>query len=309
MKKILLITMSFAFALSCSTDELVDKLPLSDMELKLDEYGLFNNGKQFDGYTLGLDPNIIYFNGRSNKKLTMKSFNITDRNNLLSWQSKDDLSVEVYEGYGVNSTHIISEFKTITPYQYGDDNVFIIWGIAVGEQYAMQQRIITSDLYFTSGDKREKFESMTYPSKSYFYTKIKPWYDGSVIVSKSSASGRLVDSCFCYSVKGEELFSFKKNIKSFVNVNYIAINNTNYIEFIGGIRGTFRHSNIKDNKQVWESVMPLKDLAEDTRIDEVKFTILNTIDVLCEFNYTLFSGGIGSRDVIVKIKTGQIVVQ
>jgi len=313
MKKFLLIAMSFAFMLSCSTDELSDnlndKLPSSEMELKLDEYGLFNSDKQFDAYTLGLDPNIIYFNGRYENKLCMESFKTKEKSKLLSWQSKDKYSLEVYEGYGVNTTHVISKFRTITPYQLGEDNIFIIWGIAVGEQYTVHQRIITSDLYFTSGDNSKKLESRTYPEKSYFYSKVKPWFKASVLVSKRAVVAPAADSCFCYSMKGEELFAFKKHIDFFPTKNYIPINTTNYIEFQGGIKGTLCNCNIKDNKKVWESEMPLKDLPKDTRIDKIEFSILNTNDVLCKFNYTLFSGVTGSRKLIVKINTGEIEVQ
>lgn len=313
MKKFLLIAISFAFMLSCSTDELSDnlndKLPSSEMELKLDEYGLFNSEKQFDAYTLGLDPNIIYFNGRYENKLCMESFKTKEKSKLLSWQSKDKYSLEVYEGYGVNTTHVISKFRTITPYQLGEDNIFIIWGIAVGEQYTLHQRIITSDLYFTSGDNSKKLESRTYPEKSYFYSKIQAWFNGSVIVSKRGVIAPSLDSCFCYSVKGEELFKFRDNKNSIPTKNYLAINNTNFIEFRGDARGTLCNINIKDSKKIWESEMPLKDLPEDTRIDNIDFSILNTSDVLCKFNYTLFSGVTGSRKLIVKINTGEIEVQ
>ncbi|MCT4602017.1 MAG: hypothetical protein N4A59_03785 [Marinifilum sp.] len=306
--KIVLTALVSIIFLSCSSDnEDVAKVPTTDFELKLDEYGLFDIDKNFEGYTLGLDTNLIYFNGRLDNQLCMEAFNKDNKINLLSWESDDKLVLEVHEGYGVNSTHEISVFRTINPYDYNDKHTYILWGIAEGDQYDQRERIITSDLYFTSVNK--KYESMTFPSKAYFYSDLIPWYEDKVLVTKTPVEwnyGKL-DSCFCYSMTGEEVFKFEKNINFYPDRNYIVISTSNYIEFVGDAGGYFCNKDITENIQVWESDKPLSDLPEDTRIDSIEFSLYGSSQISCIFNYTFYSGEKGTREVKVEIETGKII--
>lgn len=307
--KSLLLTLLSISILSCEKEqgeEQLDKKPTTDFEIKLNDYGLFNVEKEFESYNLGIDTNNIYFVGRLDQKLCVESFNKTNKTNLLSWVSDVNLEIEVHEGYGVNSTHQISLFGARTAYNYNNEHAFILWGIAKGSQYRSDQRIITSDLYFTSSNR--KYESMTFPTKAYFYTELISWYEDQIIVSKTPVDGTYgrIDSCFCYSMEGEEIFKFEKTNNFYPVRNYIAISPTNYIEFSGDSRGAFYNKNIIENKQIWESNLPLSDLPEDTRIDSIKFSRLSSSQLICNFNYTLYSGEKGEREMKIDIETGKL---
>lgn len=305
-KEFLFIALLSIIILSCEKEEGNEKKqPSTEFELELDTYGLFDVEKEFESYSLGIDTNHVYFNGRLDQKLCVEAFNKTNKTNLLSWESDDKLSIEVHEGYGVNSTHEITKFITITPYSYNDDHVYVLWGLAEGSQYPQNQRIITSDLYFTSGNK--KYESMTFPTNAYFYYDLIPWYEDKVIVTKKpveSYTGK-VDSCYCYSMDGTEIFNFTKN-NNYPTGNYIAISTSNYIKFFTSVTGNFTNVNIIENKKLWESEAPLNDLPEDTRIDSVELSRYNADQISCVFKYTLFSGEQGTREVKVNIETGII---
>ncbi|MCG8578293.1 MAG: hypothetical protein MI866_00150 [Bacteroidales bacterium] len=293
--------------LSCEQEDTkVDKTPTTEFEFQLDAYGLFGVEKEFESTALGVDTNHIYFNGRLNQKLCMEAFNKSNKVNLLSWESEDNLVVEVHEGYGVNSTHEISIFRTITPYSFDNKHAYILWGIAEGSQYQTGQRIITSNLYFSSANRR--FESMTFPSQAYFYSEIIPWHDDKIMVTKKPVEWNegKKDSCFCYSITGQEVYKFEKKHNFYPTRNYIAVSTSNYIQFTGDINGTFKNKNIKESIEIWESDQPLNDLPEDTRIDTIELSWYTSNQISCIFKYTLYNGETGSREVFVEIESGKI---
>jgi len=312
MKRSLYFVLLISFLiLSCSKENDKPTIePTTDLEFKLDTYGLFNIDKQFEGYATGIDTNQIYFNGRLDNKLCVEAFNKSSKSNVLSWVSNDKLTIEVHEGYGVNSTHQISWFETRYPYNYNDDHAYILLGFAEGSQYLNDKRIITSDLYFSSVNK--KYKSMTYPSKAWFYYRVNPWYEDHIIVRKKPAQdwSALPDSLICYSMKGDEIFRFADHHTGTKSVHGgIAVSVTNMIRFSGQKQGVFIHKNIHTDEIVWESAKPLTDLPEDTRLDEEEYSRVDANSVLYKINYTHYSGETGSREIIIDIATGKLTVK
>lgn len=288
-----------------STTQAEQNTPISEFDLLLEKYGIFNSNVNFEGYTLGVDTNLIFFNGRDNDKLVVSAFNRIDKSNILTWKDKTvlDTIVEVEEGYGISSTHKIDQFRLIKPYKYRNDYVFVLWSIALGSEYIPgNQRIINSDLYFVSEQDFAKKESSTYPTGSLFYYSIASWFNDNILVSLNSDGGG--SKLFCYSTKCQEMFVSEKSYLS-PDINIIPISLYEYIEFLGDIRGSFMCRNIKTDDVKWKSEIPFLDLPEDTRLDMVNFLQEEPNYVICNFEFTLFNGEKMSQKIKLEIESGK----
>lgn len=307
MKKIVLVITVLAISLIACEKESgnSETQPGTDLEKLLDEYGIFNTDVNFEGYSLGVDTNLIYFNGRSDENLCLKSFDRTDKTNLLSWIEDEPLEIEVHEGYGEYSTHQISEFIIQYPHNFEDKHVFILKGLARGEQYNMGQRIITSNLYFVSDDSYKIMKSLTFPFNAYFYHQISSWFENYVIVSKTPVESQLAtDSCFCYSMAGDLMYKYKGDIPV---SSSLPINLHECITFPISIGATFIRKNLLTQEEVWISEPQFTDLPEETRIDNYTYSLTDDGYLLYQMDYTLLSGEKGSRSIKVEIATGKII--
>ncbi|MCW3806081.1 hypothetical protein [Plebeiibacterium marinum] len=305
--KFLFATLLAVAIFSCENDkeEDVQKIGvLPEMDMLIEEYGLSGDGVAYDGCSLGLDTNIIYFNGRMGGRLCIESFDRTNKNNLISWQGSEALQLLYQEdkGYGESADYEISDFGIKKPYRFNGYHAFILEGKGNG----LVNEIVSRNLYFISSDNCKKIESLAYPSgrDTYIFYNIIPWYQNHILVLKASIEPGNLDSCFCYSMDGNEMYKLEKSANYLSDKNFIVVDIAKYIEFGDDVLGTFVCNDIINEEEIWESEMPLNDLPEDARIDKIEFSVYDSSSILCKFNYTLYSGETGVRDVVVDTATG-----
>lgn len=270
----------------------------------LNIYGLLNSDYNYEGCSYTVNDSMIFFNGRLENKLHISCFNRFDKSNVFSWSEPVDLDtlLIIDEGYGESTTHYIDQFELRTPCYYNNDFAFILWGLAHGNQYETDPRLISSDLYLVSNLHCEKLESLTYPSGSYYYERILPWFQNSIIVSLSSNVN------ICYSMEGNELFEVKTWLSYIPSERDLFVSSEEFVNFGGSIKGTFYRMNIKTDSIVWHSAAPFADLQEDTRIDKTSVSVEETGFILFNIDYTLYNGVKNFRRIKVNIETGQFLI-
>lgn len=295
--------------------------PLTAFEILLNEYGIFNTQVKFENAALGSDTTLIYFNGRDDSKFHVVCFERDNKSKLFSWTEDTQLDtvLVVDEGYGISGTHIIKEFRLEPPYKHQNEYILILNGMALGSQYLMGQRIISSDLYFISNSHYVKYKSLTYPIGNYFYTGIASWYQNSVIITTSSDSRPPKFSC--YSTKGGLLFEFNdyyelndfdKNYWGRNEIDkknkYFPISFEEIIFFSPKPDGDFIYKNIKSNSIKWYiSTDSSVALPENTRIDMIDVLKESEDIISFDYQYTLISGEKSSVKIKINIETGIIL--
>ncbi|WP_133249989.1 hypothetical protein [Marinifilum breve] len=275
--------------------------PSNEFEELLDEYNLFNTGAQFESGKIGLDTNNIYFNGRIKDKLIIKGFNKKDKSLIFSHEEiKLDTIINIDEGYGVSSTHSISDFLIRHIHKSEDNYVLLLWGMANGDQYLMNRQSLTSHLYLISDKNYNSIKSFSIPASSFYFTGVTPWFNNSIIVSSTTLH---VDykKWTCYTLDGINQFETSNfNVSKY----YTPISLEDCIAF----RNNFYRINVKTNKILWESENPLSDLPSDIRKDVIVFSQPKDGYVNCEIKYTQKDGKRGERTYKVSIATGDFTM-
>ena len=300
--KLIFITLLALFIYSCSEDSVKNNekpVVLSAFDELLEEFGLRNNGIIYESVEWGINGSHIFFNGREENKLRIECIEYPNKESHLSWTSEDELQTKLINSdeSGEQKIHEFNSFSIHRAYSYNHSHVVILKGLSSNSTLA------NYNVYFISKNMSKIIESLRSNLESYAYTDILPWYEDKIIITKSSCISDEIDSCFCYSLEGNELYKFEKHAL-FPTTGDLAIDISSYIRFTGGLQGAFVCNDIKANLQKWKSTSPLTDLPNDTRIDKVKLSRHNSSSIICNFTYTLPSGKKGEKDYILDIKTG-----
>tara|TARA_R110001583_G_scaffold59123_1_gene176014 strand:- start:44960 stop:45868 length:909 start_codon:yes stop_codon:yes gene_type:complete len=280
--------------IGCSTeDESIPEVDLSEIDLLLNEYNLLDTDVNFENFTLGIDTNLIYFNGRKKDQLFIECFNRTDKSNILSWnkQAVIDTIVTVDRGYGETSTHNFESFKIRQAYTYKNSHVFILQGGDSNDAFST----LSLDLFFVSNQDYVKVKKIRKAAIIQNLFTIIPWYEGRVLYNTAAVGGESV--CISYSVNGEEIYKTEDHIR-ISEVNIIPIN---LYEYIGFQNNFFYRNDLTIKNRTWfsESVLP-----DNSRADEVKITREDSDHVIFDIKYTLYSGDKESKKFKVEIESG-----
>ncbi|RXQ87291.1 hypothetical protein EO244_16565 [Ancylomarina salipaludis] len=295
---LLLINVMMSCSKSDSTEIDIKKEVSTEFDELLDKYGLFNTDVKYESFTVGVDTNIILFNGRVKERLVIKGFNKLDKNSICSYEGIVlDTIVDIDEGYGVTSTHHISDFSIQKFYKHGDDYAFILWGWAYGDYQHSERQTVTSDFYIVSDQlNKVKISSFTIPDSKFYFNNITPWFGNSFIVETYCFSEKK-SKWRCFSMDGVEYYEVYDR---YMDNHLIPINLQEYIS----LDLTFERKNYKTGQTIWESEDPLSDLPADIRIDDVVFEQLEGGYVVCNIKYTQQDGVVGERKFKVDIATG-----
>jgi hypothetical protein len=265
----------------------------SEFELLLKEYNLLDTDVNFENFTLGIDTNLIYFNGRKKDQLFIECFNRTDKSNILSWnkQAVIDTMVTLDEGYGETSTYNFEHFKIRQAYTYKNSHVFILQGGNSDDLFST----LSLDLFFASNQdyvKIKKIRRAVFIQNSFNIT---PWIEGTVLYNTTAVEGETV--CICYSVDGEEIYK----AEDFIRIDEVYFIPINLYEYISFINNSFFRNDLTIKNRIWssESVLP-----DNSRVDDVKITQEDSYHVIFDFKYTLYSGDKKSKKFKVEIESG-----
>ncbi|RXQ92992.1 hypothetical protein EO244_11005 [Ancylomarina salipaludis] len=262
-------------------------------ELLLEEYNLLDSDVNFENYTLGIDTNLIYFNGRKKDQLFIECFNRTDKSNVLSWnkQAAIDTIVTVDKGYGETATYTFENFKLRQAYTYKNNHVFILQG-GYAENLLSTYSL---DLFFVSNQDYTKIKKIRMGAliQNLFY--IIPWYEGHILYQTSDEEGETV--CISYTVNGEEIYKAEDSI----NINEENIIPINLYEYIGFVNNSFYRNNLTTKNRIWisENVLP-----DNSRVDDAEITQEDPDYVIFDLKYTLYSGDKKSKKFKVNIESG-----
>jgi len=282
---------------SDSSEKDVEKMPSTAFEELLADFGLFNTSVKYESYSLGVDTNTVYFNGRVKDKLIINGFNRKSKTNIYSYEGLVlDTIIDVDEGYGVISNHQITNFSINSIHKYGDDCSFILWGWT-SDDPRWAQKAASCDLYIVSGQMtKTKVTSSSIPQKEYYFNIVSPWFENAFMV-QTYCDFDIKSKWRCFTMDGVEHYEVDGR---YMGNDRIPINLEECIYF----SSSFKRVNYKSGKTIWESEEPLTELPADIRIDKVEFEQTETDFVVCIINYTLENGIKGERKYNVDIATG-----
>ncbi|MBL4559834.1 MAG: hypothetical protein COC06_09125 [Bacteroidales bacterium] len=301
-RRIILVLLLVNVMMSCSKSDSseidVKNEIATEFDELLDKYGLFNTGVKYESSTTGVDTNTIFFNGRVKESLVIKGFNKLDKKSIYSHEGIVlDTIVDIDEGYGVTSTHHISDFSIQKFYKHEDNYAFILWGWAYGDYLHSERQAVTSDFYIGSDQlNKVNISSFTIPDSKFYFNNITPWFGNSFIVETYCVNEKK-SKWRCFSMDGIEHYEVYDR---YMENHRIPIDLQEYISFVL----TFKRKNYKTDQTIWESKDPLSDLPTDIRKDEVVFEQLEDGYVVCNIKYIQQDGVVGERKFKVDIATG-----
>lgn len=228
---------------------------------------------------------FFYAYGFKDNKLYIKGFNIHTKQNIWSFVSKTNFpignTITINEGYGIIKTHKVTGFNIMEILKYENNYVLVLYNLLDADNGGG----FFSNLFTVSNGNEFLIDTKIIN----FETHLLKWFENSFLLYYNNHYEPSPNNIIqCYSYSGNLLYETQNTNNYLKLYSHFVLNSDECIIYYPG--NSFRRFNVKEDKEIWRSGQPLKDLPANIRIDKTTFEVIDKDFTKCTFNYTLFEG-------------------